>query len=181
MHPSDNTLPCENCISRAICINKFKVNFSTKLIGTFITRNIQTMSKCINNCTILQECFTDLIRNNSKEIYVKDLRNYRLHFWSMNYHWFNFKTLRYTYNKSPKAIYEAPLTLFNDLNKVMMKSDIDFNTLNPLTYFNAPIAQHQYIIYGIFVFDIQHLDIMHYQARGINSSKSLYEIICTEY
>lgn len=183
MHPNDINLPCENCISRAVCINNFKVDFPKKLIGTSISRIIQQTSKCINNCTILQEYFNNLIRNNSKEIYIKDLRNYKLYFWSMNYNWFNFETLKCTYNKVPKSIYEVPLTIFNVLNKVMIKSDIDFNKVNPLEYkyFNFPEMVSRYVIYGLFVFDIQYLEIMHYQIKEINSNKSLYEIIYKDY
>ena len=127
--------PCEECLLRAVCVNKYKIehddNPNIDIVGI-----MPKIIICIESCDQLKKYFKDITKSNLKRINLYSVKTNREHIylWNLKNNWISYNTfihsMRFSY-----IIYDIPLSYFNDLNNLIIKFPIQ---LDKITKYKQP-------------------------------------------
>ena len=125
------TIPCEECLLRAVCLTKYKIEYSKNDIAFIDLVGIMPqIIKCIESCENLKQYFKSISKDKLNKINLYSIKTNReyIYLWNLKNNWTSYNTfihsMRFSY-----IIYDIPLIYFNELNNLIIKSPIQLDKI----------------------------------------------------
>lgn len=194
------TFPCEECLLRVMCINKYDTSYLTKETdnAVLIKQVMRYILTCIDSCEYLQEYYKSIPKCTLSKVNLNDIlslkRDY-FNIWVMNTMWLNWHNCKVNdintymcelsiedfakYSQNISAIYEIPLSYFNKLNNLIIKIPINLRQIkNNKHYSNYIINNITYYDTNGFLIAVNNINPKHQLIYGYTiSSKKEFKTL----
>ena len=171
------TIPCEECLLRPVCVNKYKLLYANKQSANLsFEQAVHKMIKCIDECEYLESFFNDIPKNKLKIINFDNIidREYNydeIRLWSYDNGFLTILSFIRIIKKTPAIIYDIPLKYFNSLSNLIIRFPIQFGRMrhrkHELYYHNKKYNYHTNGLLLVYTKN-KKLQIVYYKL--INSS-----------